>query len=117
NESLGGPAALQPARCDCAAQSTSSFSIPGETPMKALCWHGNNDVRVDTVPDPKIQAPTDCIVKVTTTAICGSDLHLLDGFMPTMKAGDILGHEFMGEVVEVGAAVKKRKVGDRVLVP
>jgi threonine dehydrogenase-like Zn-dependent dehydrogenase len=70
--------------------------------MKALCWHGKGDVRIDTVPDPKIEEPRDAIVKVTSTAICGSDLHLLDGFMPTMKSGDVLGHEFMGEVVEVG---------------
>ena len=70
--------------------------------MKALVWHGTNDVRVERVPDPKILNPRDAIVKITTTAICGSDLHLLDGFIPTMQAGDILGHEFMGEVVEVG---------------
>ena len=85
--------------------------------MKALCWHGKNDVRVDSVPDPKIQDPRDAIIKVTSTAICGSDLHLLDGFMPTMKSGDILGHEFMGEVVEVGSGVKNLKVGERVVVP
>ncbi|GAC1340588.1 MAG: zinc-dependent alcohol dehydrogenase [Myxococcales bacterium] len=85
--------------------------------MKALCWHGKSDVRVDTVPDPKIKAPGDVVLKVTATAICGSDLHLLNGFMPTMEAGDILGHEFMGEVVEVGANVRKLKVGDRVVVP
>jgi threonine dehydrogenase-like Zn-dependent dehydrogenase len=95
---------------------TLDLNLRGEA-MRALCWHGKNDVRVDNVPDPKILAPTDCIVKVTTTAICGSDLHLLDGFMPTMKSGDILGHEFMGEVVEVGSSVKKLKAGDRVLVP
>ncbi|MBM7112118.1 zinc-dependent alcohol dehydrogenase [Archangium primigenium] len=85
--------------------------------MKALCWHGKNDVRVDSVPDPKIQHPRDAIIKVTSTAICGSDLHLLDGFMPTMKSGDVLGHEFMGEVVEVGSSVKNLQVGDRVVVP
>ncbi len=85
--------------------------------MKALCWHGHGDVRVDTVPDPKIQAPTDVIVKITASGICGSDLHLLDGYMPTMKSGDILGHEPMGEVVEVGSAVKSLRVGDRVVVP
>jgi threonine dehydrogenase-like Zn-dependent dehydrogenase len=85
--------------------------------MKALVWHGTNDVRVEQVPDPQILNPRDAIIKVTTTAICGSDLHLLDGFIPTMKAGDILGHEFMGEVVEVGKANKKLKVGDRVVVP
>ncbi len=85
--------------------------------MKALVWHGTNDVRVDRVPDPKILNPRDAIVKITATAICGSDLHLLDGFIPTMKEGDILGHEFMGEVVEVGPENKKLKVGDRVVVP
>lgn len=85
--------------------------------MKALCWHGTGDVRVDTVPDPKIEAPTDIIVKITASGICGSDLHLFDGYMPTMKAGDVLGHEPMGIVVEVGSAIKKRKIGDRVVVP
>lgn len=85
--------------------------------MRALCWHGNNDVRVDTVPDPTILNPRDAIIKVTSTAICGSDLHIYDGFIPSMVAGDILGHEFMGEVVEVGSGVKKVKKGDRVVVP
>jgi threonine dehydrogenase-like Zn-dependent dehydrogenase len=85
--------------------------------MKALCWHGTGDVRVDTVPDPKIQNPRDAIVKITASGICGSDLHLFDGFMPTMKKGDILGHEPMGEVVEVGSDVKNLKKGDRVVVP
>lgn len=85
--------------------------------MKAVCWHGAHDVRVDTVPDPKILNPDDAIIKITSTAICGSDLHLYDGYIPTMKAGDILGHEFMGEVVEVGPSVQKLKVGDRVVVP
>jgi threonine dehydrogenase-like Zn-dependent dehydrogenase len=85
--------------------------------MKALCWHGTGDVRIDTVPDPKILNPGDAIVKITSTAICGSDLHLFDGFMPTMESGDILGHEPMGEVIEVGKGVTKLKVGDRVVVP
>ena len=85
--------------------------------MKALCWHGKGDVRVDTVPDPKILDPRDAVIRVTATAICGSDLHLYDGYMPTMKAGDVLGHEFMGEVVEVGPGNKKLKPGDRVVVP
>jgi threonine dehydrogenase-like Zn-dependent dehydrogenase len=85
--------------------------------MKAVCWHGANDVRVDNVPDPKILNPRDAIVKITSTAICGSDLHLYDGFIPTMKSGDILGHEFMGEVVELGASVKNLQIGDRVVVP
>jgi threonine dehydrogenase-like Zn-dependent dehydrogenase len=85
--------------------------------MKALCWHGHSDVRIDTVPDPKIQDPTDVIVKITASGICGSDLHLYDGYMPTMKSGDVLGHEPMGIVVEVGKAVTRLKKGDRVVVP
>jgi threonine dehydrogenase-like Zn-dependent dehydrogenase len=85
--------------------------------MRALCWYGTNDVRVSRVPDPKILNPRDAVIKITLTAICGSDLHLLDGFIPTMQRGDILGHEFMGEVVEVGHANTKLKVGDRVVVP
>ncbi len=85
--------------------------------MKALCWRGKKDVAVEQVPDPKILNPRDAIIRVTTTAICGSDLHLYDGYIPTMKAGDILGHEFMGEVVETGHAVTNLKKGDRVVVP
>lgn len=85
--------------------------------MKALCWYGTGDVRVETVPDPKILNPRDAIVKITSTAICGSDLHLFDGFMPTMEKGDILGHEPMGEVIEVGKDVKNLKAGDRVVIP
>lgn len=85
--------------------------------MKALCWHGKKDIRCDTVPDPRIEDPRDAIVKVTSCAICGSDLHLYDGFMPGMMHGDIMGHEFMGEVMEVGSANTKLKVGDRVVVP
>ncbi len=85
--------------------------------MKALCWHGKYDVRVETVPDPKILNPRDAIIKITSTAICGSDLHLFDGYMPTMEKGDILGHEPMGEVVEVGTEIKNLKVGDRVVIP
>jgi len=85
--------------------------------MKALCWHGKKDIRCDEVDDPRIEHPRDAIVKVTTCAICGSDLHLFDGFIPGMKRGDILGHEFMGEVVEVGPENRKLKVGDRVVVP
>lgn len=85
--------------------------------MKAVCWHGTHNVQVETVPDPKIINPRDAIVKITSTAICGSDLHLYDGFNPTMKKGDILGHEFMGEVVELGSAVKNVSIGDRVVVP
>ncbi|AWI53101.1 glutathione-dependent formaldehyde dehydrogenase [Aquabacterium olei] len=85
--------------------------------MKALCWHGKKDIRFDTVPDPTIEHPRDAIIKVSSCAICGSDLHLYDGFMPGMERGDIMGHEFMGEVVEVGAENKRLKVGDRVVVP
>ncbi len=85
--------------------------------MRATVWMGKNQVEVADVPDPQIMRPGDAIVRVTSTAICGSDLHLYDGFMPTMMKGDILGHEFMGEVVEVGPAVKKLRVGDRVVVP
>jgi threonine dehydrogenase-like Zn-dependent dehydrogenase len=83
--------------------------------MKALCWHGTGDVRVDTVADPTIQNPRDIIIKITSTAICGSDLHLFNGFQPTMEKGDQLGHENMGEVVEVGSGVSTLKVGDRVV--
>jgi threonine dehydrogenase-like Zn-dependent dehydrogenase len=85
--------------------------------MKANCWIGKKRVRVETVPDPQILNAGDAIVRVTSTAICGSDLHLYNGFVPSMEKGDVLGHEFMGEVVEVGPAVKKLKVGDRVVVP
>src|SRR5207302_3218919 len=83
------------------------FDLGTENVMKALCWHGTGDVRCETVPDPRIEDPKDAIVRVTSTAICGSDLHLYDGFMPTMKSGDILGHEPMGVVEEVGKEVKK----------
>ena len=85
--------------------------------MKANCWMGKKSVEVIDVPDPKILNQRDAIVRITSTAICGSDLHLYNGFMPTMKKGDILGHEFMGEVMEVGRGVKNLKVGDRVVVP
>ena len=86
--------------------------------MRALVWHGANDIRCDTVPDPEIEHPRDAIVKVTTCAICGSDLHLHDNFMPGMEKGDIVGHEFMGEVMEVGSEAKSAlKVGERVVVP
>jgi threonine dehydrogenase-like Zn-dependent dehydrogenase len=85
--------------------------------MRALCWHERLDVRVETVPEPKLINPRDAIVRVTSSAICGSDLHLYGGFVPGMVKGDILGHEFMGEVVELGAGVKNLRVGDRVVVP
>ena len=85
--------------------------------MKAICWHGKKDVRVENVPEPKLLNSRDAIVKVNLTAICGSDLHLYHGVIPSMKEGDILGHEFMGEVLEVGTDVQNLKRGDRVVVP
>jgi len=85
--------------------------------MRANCWTGRNSVHVEDVPDPKILNRQDAIVRVSSSAICGSDLHLYDGYVPTMQHGDILGHEFMGEVVEVGPDVKKLNLGDRVVVP
>jgi threonine dehydrogenase-like Zn-dependent dehydrogenase len=85
--------------------------------VKAACWYGKRDVRVERVPDPRILNPRDAIVRITSTAICGSDLHLYNGFVPMMLAGDILGHEFMGEVIEVGQNVTNLAVGDRVVVP
>ena len=85
--------------------------------MKAVCWYGKKDVRVEKVTDPKILNGRDAIVKITLTAICGSDLHLYNGYIPTMEQGDILGHEFMGEVVEVGKEISNLKKGDRVVVP
>ncbi|GAC1466444.1 MAG: zinc-dependent alcohol dehydrogenase [Chloroflexota bacterium] len=85
--------------------------------MKATRWYGRNDVRVEEVPDPSIEHPRDAVVRITLTAICGSDLHLYDGYVPTMEKGDILGHEFMGEVVEIGNEVTNLAIGDRVVVP
>jgi threonine dehydrogenase-like Zn-dependent dehydrogenase len=85
--------------------------------MKALCWTGSGKVEVHNVEDPAILNPHDAIIKVTRTAICGSDLHLFDGFIPTMEQGDILGHEFMGIVEEVGQQVTNLEPGDRVVVP
>ena len=83
--------------------------------MRANCWYGKHDVRIEQVPDPTILNRRDAIIKITATAICGSDLHLYNGFMPTMKQGDVLGHEFMGEVVEVGSETHNVRVGDRVV--
>src|SRR5438270_8500323 len=85
--------------------------------MKATCWMAPNKMEVRDVPDPSILNSRDAIVKITSTAICGSDLHLYNGFLPMMEPGDIMGHEFMGEVVEVGKGVDNLKVGDRVVVP
>jgi threonine dehydrogenase-like Zn-dependent dehydrogenase len=85
--------------------------------MKAVCWMGKRKMEVQRVPDPRLLNPRDCVLRITATAICGSDLHLYNGYIPTLEKGDILGHEFMGEVVEVGPEVKKLKVGDRVVVP
>lgn len=85
--------------------------------MRAVCWHGKHDVQVESIPDPKILNPRDAIVKITTTAICGSDLHLYNDMIPTMEKGDILGHEFMGEVVDIGREVRNLRKGDRIVVP
>lgn len=85
--------------------------------MKAVCWQGKNKIQVERVADPEILNPRDAVVRITRTAICGSDLHLYDGYIPTMEPGDILGHEFMGEIVDTGSEVKKLKKGDRVIVP
>jgi threonine dehydrogenase-like Zn-dependent dehydrogenase len=85
--------------------------------MKAVCWHGRNDMRVDTVPDPKIENPRDAIIRITATGICGSDLHLMAGAAPDMRSGDIVGHEPMGVVEELGSAVTNLRVGQRVVVP
>nr|HRO67812.1 alcohol dehydrogenase catalytic domain-containing protein [Pseudobdellovibrionaceae bacterium] len=85
--------------------------------MKALCWEGKHSIKMKTVSDPQILSPGDAIVKVTTAAICGSDLHLYNGVIPSMEKGDIMGHETMGEVVEVGPLVKRLQVGDRIVIP
>src|ERR1700761_6403542 len=84
--------------------------------MKAVCWHGKHDLQVDSVENPTISDPRDAIIRVTTTAICGSDLHIYDGMIPTMQKGDILGHEFMGIVEEIGKPNGLKK-GDRVIIP
>jgi len=88
-----------------------------ESSMKALTWHSKQHMKVDEVKEPVIEEPGDIILKITSSAICGSDLHLYDGYVPTMKKGDIMGHEFMGVVVETGSSVKRFKKGDRVVVP
>ncbi len=85
--------------------------------MRALCWNGINDLRVETVPDPVIVNPHDAMLRVTMSTTCGSDLHFIDGYIPTMRSGDVIGHEFMGEVVEVGPEVRQVRKGDRVVVP
>ncbi|MDX3914149.1 MULTISPECIES: alcohol dehydrogenase catalytic domain-containing protein [Olivibacter] len=83
--------------------------------MKALCWNGVRDLKVERIPDPTIVNPKDAIVKVTMSSVCGSDLHLINGFVPSMKAGDVIGHEFIGEIVAIGKEVKGLQVGDRVV--
>jgi threonine dehydrogenase-like Zn-dependent dehydrogenase len=101
-------------------RTVASQNIPRACPevfVKALTWHGKNDLRCESIDDPRIEHPRDAIIKVTACAICGSDLHIFDGIIPEMKSGDVLGHETMGEVVEVGSDNKKLKVGDRVVVP
>src|SRR5690606_6337871 len=131
----GGPARMGPARSTRQARSRRQIGTPlaaafpmsrasrrsatrsRESDMRALCWHGKKDIRYDTVPDPGIEHPRDAIIKVSACAICGSDLHLFDGFMPGMKSGDIMGHEFMGEVVEVGKENTALRPGDRVVIP
>src|SRR3954470_7907965 len=85
--------------------------------MRALCWNGVNDLRVETVPDPVIVNPRDAILRVIASTTCGSDLHFIDGYIPTMREGDVIGHEFIGEVVDTGREVKKLQRGDRVVVP
>lgn len=85
--------------------------------MRAVTWQGTKKVQVDTVPDPKIIEPTDAVIEITASAICGSDLHLYNGFVPTMEHGDVLGHEFAGRIVEIGSGVSRVKIGDRVVVP
>ena len=85
--------------------------------MKALVWHGRRDVRVETVPDPRIEEPSDAIVRITSSAICGSDLHLYEVMGPFLEPGDVLGHEPMGVVEEVGGEIKHVQPGDRVVVP
>src|SRR5512142_255516 len=85
--------------------------------MKANCWLDKHSLSVEDVPDPVVMNPRDAVVRITSTAICGSDLHLYNGFIPTMRKGDVLGHEFMGEIVETGRDVKDVKVGDRVVIP
>jgi threonine dehydrogenase-like Zn-dependent dehydrogenase len=85
--------------------------------MKALTWHGKHDMRCEHVPDPTIEHPRDCIIKITSCAICGSDLHIYNGVIPEMEHGDIIGHETMGEVVDVGPEARNLKVGDRVVIP
>src|SRR5215210_6456753 len=94
-----------------------SDADPRSTPMRAVTWHGRADVRVETVPDPTIQEPTDVVVQITSSGICGSDLHLIEVLAPFMTVGDVMGHEPMGIVREVGAEVTAVKPGDRVVVP
>src|SRR4051794_29998388 len=85
--------------------------------MRAICWNGVNDISTETVNDPTIVNPHDAILKVRLSTTCGSDLHFIDGYIPTMREGDVIGHEFMGEIVEVGPEVQRVKPGDRVVIP
>ncbi len=103
--------------CSVEAVLPAAITVKGHSGMRALCWHGKGDIRCDTVDDPRIEDRRDVIIKVSSCAICGSDLHLMDGQMPTMESGDVLGHEFMGEVVEVGSPDHVLKKGDRIVVP
>src|SRR3954471_8682458 len=111
----------RPRRCNRAAQPGPSPRVRRrdreEPGMRALVWHGKQDIRCDSVPDPRIEQPRDAIIRVTSCAICGSDLHLYDGFMPGMKNGDIMGHETRGVVEEVGPDCTNLKKGDRVVIP
>jgi threonine dehydrogenase-like Zn-dependent dehydrogenase len=107
----------KPARIHSIERLPPSDGTKTEKFMKALVWHGKSDIRCDTVPDPIIQDPRDIIIKVTSTAICGSDLHLYNGLNPTMESGDIMGHEPMGEIVDTGSAITNLRKGDRVVVP
>jgi len=111
---LASPARAKTIACAGASKAKKTL---WEMIVKALAWHGKGDIRCQEVPDPKIENPGDVVIKVTACAICGSDLHIYGGIIPSMKRGDVLGHENMGEVVEVGSRVKKLKVGDRVVVP
>ncbi len=99
------------------SDATSGSAVTGAGTMRALCWHGVNDLRVNDVPRPGVVNPHDVVLRVTASTACGSDLHFVDGYLPTMREGDVIGHEFMGEVAEVGPDVDSVEEGDRVVVP